>query len=200
MLPGRRRLAIWTGIALIIGASVAAATALAAASHYSKEHAAALDERREARGLIAENEKLSRLVVSQRSKIEQLSGRVRVQTERLDRKRIDIRFALAKLRRVTSVVANLRTKQATLQDNLASARAAAKGAYQSGYDDGYADGQNTVPVDSGGGCDPNYQGACVPTDIGDVDCGDLAETDFQVVGVDVDGLDGDGDGIACESY
>jgi len=30
----------------------------------------------------------------------------------------------------------------------------------------------------------------------DVDCGDLVETDFDVVGVDVDGLDG----VACESY
>jgi hypothetical protein len=54
-----------------------------------------------------------------------------------------------------------------------------------------------TPTDS---CDPNYEGACVPTDMGDVDCGDLIETDFDVVGVDVDGLDGDGDGVACESW
>ncbi|MFL5913433.1 MAG: hypothetical protein ACJ768_23050 [Gaiellaceae bacterium] len=54
--------------------------------------------------------------------------------------------------------------------------------------------------DSGGsGCDQNYTGACVPTDQGDVDCGDIAETDFNSVGSDPDRLDADNDGIACES-
>ncbi len=50
-----------------------------------------------------------------------------------------------------------------------------------------------------GECDANYQGACVPADVGDVDCTEILETDFDVVGVDVYGLDGDGDGIACQS-
>jgi hypothetical protein len=65
--------------------------------------------------------------------------------------------------------------------------------------------EQTVPPadDSGGsgdsGCDPNYTGACVPTDQGDVDCGDIAETDFNSVGSDPDRLDADNDGIACES-
>ena len=55
-------------------------------------------------------------------------------------------------------------------------------------------------VDSGGsGCDPNYTGACVPTDQGDVDCGDIPETDFNSVGSDPERLDADNDGIACES-
>jgi hypothetical protein len=40
----------------------------------------------------------------------------------------------------------------------------------------------------------------VPTGYGDIDCGELIETDFDVVGYDIYGLDGDGDGIACESY
>jgi hypothetical protein len=48
-------------------------------------------------------------------------------------------------------------------------------------------------------CDPNYEGACVPTGHGDVDCADVHETDVQVVGEDIYGLDGDGDGTACES-
>lgn len=96
-----------------------------------------------------------------------------------------------------SQVTALQTKASSLQDDLATARATAKEAYDNGYEDGYTDGENAVSVDSGsgaGGCDPNYEGACVPVDQGDVDCGDLVETDFYVVGDDVDGLDGDGDG------
>jgi hypothetical protein len=50
-----------------------------------------------------------------------------------------------------------------------------------------------------GKCDPNYEGACVPTGHGDVNCADVHETDIQVVGNDIYGLDGDGDGTACES-
>jgi hypothetical protein len=61
---------------------------------------------------------------------------------------------------------------------------------------------NVPPADvepsSDGGCDPNYSG-CVPAGIGDVDCGELSETNIQVLGSDPDGLDADGDGIGCES-
>jgi hypothetical protein len=59
-----------------------------------------------------------------------------------------------------------------------------------------------VPADPApsGDCDPNYSG-CVPAGVGDVDCTELDETDIQVIGDDVYGLDGnDNDGIACESY
>ena len=48
-------------------------------------------------------------------------------------------------------------------------------------------------------CDPNYAGACVPTGNDDVNCADVQETDIHVVGKDPYGLDGDGDGTACES-
>lgn len=47
-------------------------------------------------------------------------------------------------------------------------------------------------------CDPNYSG-CVPAGVGDVDCGDLSQTNIQVLGSDPDRLDADGDGVACES-
>ena len=40
---------------------------------------------------------------------------------------------------------------------------------------------------------PTYSGG------GDLDCADFAETDFPTPPGDPDGLDGDGDGIACES-
>jgi micrococcal nuclease len=62
-------------------------------------------------------------------------------------------------------------------------------------------------VDAGSGCHPSYAGACVPI-ASDVDCGGgsgngpayVYETDIQVIGDDVYGLDGnDNDGIGCES-
>ena len=40
---------------------------------------------------------------------------------------------------------------------------------------------------------PTYSGG------GDLDCADFSETDFPTPPGDPNGLDGDGDGIACES-
>ena len=50
-----------------------------------------------------------------------------------------------------------------------------------------------------GNCSSEYEGACVPADVGDVDCGELSDTDFSSVGSDPYRLDADSDGIACES-
>jgi hypothetical protein len=47
-------------------------------------------------------------------------------------------------------------------------------------------------------CNPNYEGACLPL-TGDVDCDEIAATDIRVVGDDPFRLDGDGNGIGCES-
>jgi hypothetical protein len=47
----------------------------------------------------------------------------------------------------------------------------------------------------GSGCDRNYTG-CVPANVGDVECADLAGP-VRVTGRDVHDLDEDGDGIAC---
>jgi hypothetical protein len=74
----------------------------------------------------------------------------------------------------------------------------------SAYDESLCDDSSSSDGGSDGstasdGCDSNYEGACVPTDQGDVDCGDLGETDFDSVGDDPDSLDADGDGVACES-
>jgi hypothetical protein len=46
-------------------------------------------------------------------------------------------------------------------------------------------------------CHPDYQGACVPMNQGDVDCGDL-DSSVIVVGDDVYHLDDDRDGVGCE--
>ncbi len=49
-----------------------------------------------------------------------------------------------------------------------------------------------------GGCDPNYAGACIPVYPPDVDCRDIPDRNFRVVGTDVHHFDVDHDGIACE--
>jgi hypothetical protein len=46
--------------------------------------------------------------------------------------------------------------------------------------------------------EPVYDGGYAD-EYGDRDCADFAETDFPTPPGDPDGLDGDGDGIACES-
>ena len=61
------------------------------------------------------------------------------------------------------------------------------------------DAEASAAGDATGNCDPNYSGACVPADRGDVNCADVPGTDVEVVGEDVYGLDGNGDGLACES-
>ncbi len=47
-------------------------------------------------------------------------------------------------------------------------------------------------------CNPNYT-PCIPNSSYDLDCGDI-RTRVQVIGSDPYRLDGDGDGIGCESY
>lgn len=53
-----------------------------------------------------------------------------------------------------------------------------------------------VPQPVGGGCDPNYT-PCVPVYPPDLDCADV-NGPITVTGSDPHGLDGEGDGIACE--
>jgi hypothetical protein len=56
----------------------------------------------------------------------------------------------------------------------------------------------SAPIERSAGptCDPNYTG-CVPDTFYDVDCDEVAGP-VQVVGYDTNGLDADGDGVACE--
>ncbi|UMG93548.1 thermonuclease family protein [Nocardioides sp. TF02-7] len=63
------------------------------------------------------------------------------------------------------------------------------------------DGDTSDDADRGGGdtapgCEPGYK-PCVPVYPPDVDCGDVAGP-ITVTGSDPHGLDGEGDGIACE--
>ena len=51
-----------------------------------------------------------------------------------------------------------------------------------------------------GKCSKHYSHwACVPAHRADVDCDQISATNFRVHGTDIYGLDGDNDGIACES-
>jgi micrococcal nuclease len=55
-----------------------------------------------------------------------------------------------------------------------------------------------VPLaDTGGGCLPDYEGACVPPAPPDLDCDDIG-VPLRVVGDDPHSLDADDDGAACE--
>jgi hypothetical protein len=64
--------------------------------------------------------------------------------------------------------------------------------------------QYTSRRSGGGGCDPNYTGACLDPSSPDYDCegGSGDGPDYtgrvKVVGDDRFGLDRDGDGVACE--
>jgi hypothetical protein len=61
------------------------------------------------------------------------------------------------------------------------------------------------PSDTGGDCDPSYDGACLDASASDYDCeggsgdGPAYTGTVTVIGDDHFGLDRDGDGIACES-
>lgn len=62
----------------------------------------------------------------------------------------------------------------------------------------------TTIAAAGSGCDPNYDGACVPI-ASDVDCAGgegngpaYVEGPVYVIGSDIYGLDGNGDGVGCE--
>jgi hypothetical protein len=197
IVPSRRTTIVIT-IAALAGAALGSAiAALATVSHYRSEHAAAVRDRSERRSLLESKARLQRIAEARQLVTHDLEGRVA-------RTRTDLTYAIGRWRRAQTEVAALRAQTASLTADLATAESKAKDSYNSGYDKGYADTSDTFsaspPDTTSGACDPNYEGACVPTGYGDVDCGDLIETDFNVVGVDIDGLDGDGDGIACESY
>ncbi len=47
-------------------------------------------------------------------------------------------------------------------------------------------------------CDSSYEGVCIPPPPPDLNCDDIQERNFKVVGPDHHGFDGDNDGLACE--
>ena len=191
---------MWAAVVLLVGGLSSLLTVLVAVSHYRSEHTAAMRDRAVKESLMAENDRLHGIANEREARVAALAAQVAEGKVRLERKREDLRFAITRFNRMKSQANALRSRASSLQDDLAAANAKAEGEYGRGYEAGLAAAQPPAePPPSGDGCDPNYQGACVPTSYGDVDCGEIPETDFYVVGDDVDGLDGDGDGIACES-
>ncbi|KAF6242189.1 calcium-binding protein [Nitrosopumilus sp. b1] len=53
------------------------------------------------------------------------------------------------------------------------------------------------PVQSN--CDPSYPSICLEPGLPDLNCKDISQRNFEVVGEDPHGFDGDRDGIGCES-
>ncbi len=49
------------------------------------------------------------------------------------------------------------------------------------------------------GCDPAYPTVCIPPPPPDLDCGDIAYRNFEVLAPDPHHFDGDGDGVGCET-
>ena len=47
-------------------------------------------------------------------------------------------------------------------------------------------------------CEPSYPDLCIPPDLPDLNCSDLADRRFKVLPPDTYGFDRDGDGIGCE--
>ena len=47
-------------------------------------------------------------------------------------------------------------------------------------------------------CDPSYLGVCSPPPPPDLNCPDIRERNFRVVGADPHGFDRDRDGVGCE--
>jgi hypothetical protein len=54
-------------------------------------------------------------------------------------------------------------------------------------------------VEGTDGCDPSYPDVCIAPPPPDLNCDDVPNDDIRVVGDDPHGLDGDSDGIGCES-
>src|SRR5215212_1408669 len=65
------------------------------------------------------------------------------------------------------------------------------------------DSSEDVDDDDGGGgdtsCHPSYPDNCIPPPPPNLNCDDVSDTDFEVVGSDPHGFDSDNDGIGCES-
>ncbi|MBI2170315.1 MAG: thermonuclease family protein [Actinobacteria bacterium] len=62
-----------------------------------------------------------------------------------------------------------------------------------------SDAMSTSSTSQGSACDASYPDVCIHPPPPDLDCGDVAERRFTVVGSDPHRFDRDGDGLACES-
>ena len=52
---------------------------------------------------------------------------------------------------------------------------------------------------TGGACDPSYPDVCIPPAPPDLDCGEITQRNFRVIGADPHRFDGNHDGMGCES-
>ena len=60
-------------------------------------------------------------------------------------------------------------------------------------------GATPPPPPSAGNCDPSYPDVCIPSPPPDLDCPQISERNFRVIGADPHRFDGNHDGVGCES-
>ena len=60
-------------------------------------------------------------------------------------------------------------------------------------------GDGTPPDNGDGNCDPSYPDVCIKSPPPDLNCPDIPNKNFKVIGSDPHGFDRDNDGIGCES-
>ncbi len=105
---------------------------------------------------------------------------------------------------LTQARATYRAANARAAARAAATRAAAEQRRRVAAERKAAEEEATAATDSGGNCDPNYEGACLDPNSPDYDCqgGSGNGPDYtgpvRVVGTDRFDLDRDGDGAACE--
>jgi hypothetical protein len=60
-------------------------------------------------------------------------------------------------------------------------------------------GDGTPPDGGDGNCDPSYPDICIKSPPPDLNCPDISNKNFKIIGTDPHGFDRDNDGIGCES-
>jgi hypothetical protein len=68
-----------------------------------------------------------------------------------------------------------------------------------GCDSGNRGGSTPPPVNGDGNCDPSYPDVCIKSPPPDLNCPDIPNKNFKVIGSDPHGFDRDNDGVGCES-
>src|SRR3954453_18197376 len=195
-IPSRRAIVIFALNVVVVAGLAVGLTTKFAVKHYQAEHASAVRALGGRDAFMVDNNRQQQLAEGRLKAIQRLETRLANDGN-------DLRYAVTRWHALQRKVAGLRIAAATLRDEVAVANKTAKNSYDTGYQAGLADGSSTLSPGGeapAGDCDPNYEGACIPAGYADVDCGEILETDFDVVGYDIYGLDGDEDGIACESY
>ena len=196
------RLAVASAVALLV---VTASAIGATSMHYDGVRAASSRLSGTNSQLASKNSELQDEIAKANAQVEQGTGPIRAKLKRqkatarrLSHKATTLKSQLRRVRRHAQARYDAGMKAGRKAGFAAGHTAGYAEGHSAGYDEGLVDAIDTGGSSDGGsaGCDPNYTG-CVPDTGYDVDCAEV-DGPVEVIGVDVDGLDGDGDGVACE--